>query len=203
MAWTTPETFTSGQTLSSASMNIISGNALMGHELVSTLPASPSDGQTVYYQSAGMATAGIVWTFRYRTAAGTHKWEFVGGPPWTAEISTSQNGGSQNAFIDLATVGPSVTVPLAGEYTTVGTCRAFNNLAGANRAFIGVSIGAASPSMDTAEDIAAQNHYASLSITDLQTATAGQEFRLRYQQVNSSVGFAYRTLTVIPRAVSA
>ena len=203
MAWTPPPTYTAGAILTAAEMNDISGNFLQGHELVSTLPVSPTDGQTVYLQTTAMAAAGIVWTFRYRAAAGTYKWEFVGGPPWVAEIATGQAGGSQNAFIDLATVGPSITVPLAGEYTTIGTCRVFNNSPGANRCFIGVAIGAANPAFDTAEDQANNGHYSALSIVDLQTATAGAEFRLRYYQVNSSITFAYRSLTVTPRAVEA
>jgi hypothetical protein len=206
MPWTTLGTVSPGDVLransGTAAYNTIIGNVKVGHPLVSTLPASPDDGDTVYLQTAAMATAGIVWTFRYRAAAGTYKWEFVGGPAWTAEIETSQNTASNNVPVDLATVGPSVTVPVAGEYVTTGCARGFNNFAGANRAFIGVAIGAGTPSNTAQADIPTQNHLASLSIVDIQTATAGQEFRLRYQSANSTMAFASRTLQVLPRAVS-
>lgn len=84
--------------------------------VVNALPGSPVDGQVCYYQDAGMATAGLVWTFRYRTAsASSYKWESVGGPPLVNTVATNENTGSGSP-VDLATVGPSLTIPLAGEY---------------------------------------------------------------------------------------
>jgi hypothetical protein len=78
------------------------------------LPASPVDGQVVDYLAD--ATAGIIWRFRYRTAAaGSYKWEFIGGPAMTDEITT-QESTSSTTLTNLATVGPSITVPLAGDY---------------------------------------------------------------------------------------
>ena len=92
---------------------------------VTTLPAG-YDGQEVFYQSttAGtgggstdtMATVGAVWHLRYRAAGGTYKWEFVGGSASGQDISTAQTKAVAGAFTDLATVGPLITVPLAGDY---------------------------------------------------------------------------------------
>lgn len=86
-------------------------------DFVSTLPASPVDGQEVYFQSSSMATAGVVWNLRYRAGGGTYKWEFLGGSPLTDETGY---GGTESttstSYTDLATVGPSITVPLAGDY---------------------------------------------------------------------------------------
>lgn len=50
MAWTTPETFTAGQTLPATSMNIISNNLRIGHPVCTstTRPSSPDDGTMVY-----------------------------------------------------------------------------------------------------------------------------------------------------------
>lgn len=46
--------------------------------LVSTLPASPYDGQEVFYLAD--AAAGVVWHLCYRAASpSAYKWEFVGG----------------------------------------------------------------------------------------------------------------------------
>lgn len=84
--------------------------------VVSSLPGSPVNSQIVYYQSSGMATDGIVWLFKYRPGSGsTHKWEFAGGPPWVKEVDTAETLNS-TTYTDLATAGPSVTLPLAGDY---------------------------------------------------------------------------------------
>lgn len=54
MPWTTPETFTAGQTLTAASMNVISGNARMGQPVFTNEAArdaaitSPEEGMTAY-----------------------------------------------------------------------------------------------------------------------------------------------------------
>ena len=82
--------------------------------IVSSLPGSPVDGQEVYYQAD--ATNGVIWHLRYRSAAsGSYKWEYVGGPAMSAEVVTAQSTTS-NTFVDLATVGPTITVPLSGDF---------------------------------------------------------------------------------------
>jgi hypothetical protein len=84
--------------------------------VVAALPGSPVDGQVVYYQSSAMATAGVVWAFKYRAgSASTYKWEFIGGRSLRNEVATDQSTGS-TTYTDLATNGPDVTTPLAGDY---------------------------------------------------------------------------------------
>lgn len=84
--------------------------------LVTSLPGSPFDGQEIYFSAD--PTNGVVWHLRYRSASGSsYKWEYVGGSELAAEVSTVDSlanvGGT---YTDFATVGPSVTVPLAGDY---------------------------------------------------------------------------------------
>lgn len=88
-----------------------------GQAVVTSLPAG-FDNQIVYYQTAAMITAGIApWVFRYRSgSASAYKWEFVGGGPWVAEVTQGEIPGSTGSYVDLATVGPSITVPVAGDY---------------------------------------------------------------------------------------
>lgn len=82
--------------------------------LVSSLPGSPADGDEVYYVAD--ATNGVVWHLRYRSAAsGSYKWEYVGGGPLQHYIATAENTTS-TSYANLTTVGPQVTVPLAGDY---------------------------------------------------------------------------------------
>lgn len=83
---------------------------------VTSLPSSPTDGQEIYY--AANATNGVIWHFRYRSAAS--KWEFVGGPPLVASVATTQTTTS-TSYTALTTAGPSITLPLAGDYdVTIG-----------------------------------------------------------------------------------
>lgn len=85
--------------------------------LVSALPAAPADGQEVYFQSTSMAAVGVAWHLRYRAAAtGPYPWELVGGTPLIYEMSSTSETTSSTTYADLATVGPQLTAPLAGDY---------------------------------------------------------------------------------------
>lgn len=85
-------------------------------QVVAALPGSPTDGQEIVYQNATMAGLGIAWRLKYRSgSASAYKWEYIGGSPWVAEVTTSETTAA-GAFADLATVGPSITLPLAGDY---------------------------------------------------------------------------------------
>lgn len=82
---------------------------------VTSLPGSPVDGQRCLYLAD--ATNGVVWDLRYRSAsASTYKWEAVGGGVLSDEIATSQTTATTGSYVDLTTVGPTITVPLAGDY---------------------------------------------------------------------------------------
>lgn len=91
------------------------GWVALGVELVTTLPASPYNGQVIDYLAD--ATKGVVWRLRYRAAsASAYKWEVVGGSELTAErpagtfdvITATSYAALGNAV--------QVTVPLAGDY---------------------------------------------------------------------------------------
>lgn len=86
--------------------------------LVSALPGSPVNGQEIYFQTAAMAAAGVVWHLRYRSAAtGSYKWEFVGGREIVSSAGASGTFTTANTSTFTSwTNGPSLTVPLAGDY---------------------------------------------------------------------------------------
>lgn len=85
-------------------------------DFVSALPSSPYDTQEIYYQSAAMATAGVVWHFRYRLAGhATYKWEYLGGPPMHLHESGSTALAAVAGWQDPTPTMP-MTIPLNGEY---------------------------------------------------------------------------------------
>jgi hypothetical protein len=94
-------------------------------EALAAPPGSPVDGQL--FDFVADAANGVVWTLRYRAAsASAYKWEFVGGPPLRSEIETSQSTPS-GTYVDLATVGPTLTVPRAGDYDVTVGCSSGNS----------------------------------------------------------------------------
>jgi hypothetical protein len=103
------------------------------------LPSSAVDGESFYYVAD--ATNGIVWHLRYRAAsASAYKWEYVGGDSLQALVDTAQNTIS-TSFTDLATAGPQITLPLAGDYLCDMNLVLYNN--GSNFTFAAVKFGAA------------------------------------------------------------
>lgn len=78
---------------------------------VTSLPTSPIDGDECVYIAD--ATNGVDWHFKFKSS--TSKWDCIGWAPLTSSIATSEARNS-GTFGDLTTVGPSVTVPLAGDY---------------------------------------------------------------------------------------
>ncbi len=79
-----------------------------------TFPGSPTDGQEFCYLAD--STNGVVWRFKYRSgSASTYKWECIGGLPLFSEVLTDESTTS-TTYAALATAGPSVVAPLAGDY---------------------------------------------------------------------------------------
>jgi hypothetical protein len=154
---------------------------------VSTLPSSPYDGQECYYLAD--AAAGIVWHLRYRAAStSAYKWEMLGGAPLRgADLG---NGGDPTAagesttsaaFVDLATLGPDVTVPLAGEYLVSWGFTVIGNLTPANvQMSIANGATAASGNDSILQYIHTANSYYTLSRTRQFTCVAGALLRCKY-----------------------
>jgi len=87
---------------------------------VTSLPVGATDGQEIYYQAD--AANGIIWHLRYNAgSASAYKWEFVGGSELSSEVITQETTTS-SVYVALTTPGPSITLPLAGDYdVTIGT----------------------------------------------------------------------------------
>lgn len=111
--------------------------------LVTALPSLPQDGDECYFQSAAMATDGIVWHLRYRAAsASPYKWEFFGG---TQLFSANTAGGATASATFVAFAGgPTISLPLAGDYM-IGIGAHVYNVSPSQGQSMTFAIGAAAP----------------------------------------------------------
>lgn len=76
-------------------------------------PGSPVDG--MIWRLPAASGSGIYWWFQYDSSQATYKWVFMGGAPMSHEILTDETTAS-TTYVDLATVGPTLTLPRAGDY---------------------------------------------------------------------------------------
>ncbi len=81
--------------------------------LVTQLPSNPTVGDTVMY--AADATNGVYWNLYY-DGIGSYPWKYVGGPPLLDLVSASGETTTSSSYTALATAGPTLTLPLAGDY---------------------------------------------------------------------------------------
>lgn len=169
--------------------------------LVNALPGSPTDGQEIFFQNAAMAAVGVIWHLRYRSAGGTYKWEHVGGPPHYQNVATdSSRGTTATTYGDLATTGPTVTVPLAGEYWVDVSCEAYP-WAGTQSLFMSYAIGAsAAVDADAAYSDFAVAIGKPLWRKKFKTFTAGQVLLAKYKGTGNPLekNFSNRFLAITP-----
>lgn len=81
---------------------------------VTSLPGTPVDGQEIFYVAD--AANGVIWHLRYNAAGSGYRWEFVGGAPKRSTVNTDETFTKSLTYVDAATVGPQITLPLAGDY---------------------------------------------------------------------------------------
>jgi len=112
----------------------------IGIGLVSSLPGAPSDGQTVVYTDSLPAPT---FTWQLIFVQSTGKWHFIGGTPLYAEVLTDQSTATANTYLDLATVGPQVTIPVNGDYEIRAGSQGWNALNTAQVMRTALKVGAA------------------------------------------------------------
>lgn len=78
------------------------------------LPGAATAGDEIVFQTAAMAALAspVMWDLRYDGA----KWLPIGATPLFAEVVAGQNGAPSGAYGNLATAGPSIDLPVAGEF---------------------------------------------------------------------------------------
>lgn len=163
--------------------------------LVRTLPGTGSrDGDTIRYA----ASASIEWRFCYDAASSY--WKFVGGGPLISETDTFE-ATSSATYVNLATVGPSVSVPFLGDYIVTFGAETF---AGANAAaWMSVDVGAGAADGDGAvlQQSSAVTSVASVARARTKTVAAGTSIVCKYRSSSGSASFLNRFLNVLPLRV--
>lgn len=123
------------ESVSAYSMGLISSPR------VTSLPSNPVDGQECYFVAD--ATAGVVWHLRYNAAsASPYKWEVVGGSELSASVQTTAGElTTSTTYADITTPGPSIALPLAGDYDVTIAFTFYHSASGSG--FMSFAIGGA------------------------------------------------------------
>jgi hypothetical protein len=189
MSW---NTYTAAGALKTAAASVGYGTSL---------PASPVDGQE-YVLVDSTTNPTYQWRFRYNVSNSTsYKWEFIGGIQVEAEVATSES--TAGAFADLATVGPSVTVPRAGVYRiSFGSHIALGGTATFGIAAVKLGAAATSDTNRVYSGDTVANTEQDLSRTLVATLAASDVLKLQYRSTGSGASFANRWISVEPARVS-
>jgi len=165
-----------------------------------TLPASPYNGQEFVLVDS-TTNPSYQWRLRFNAnSTSAYKWEFVGGAPVNGYVGTTESSAAAG-WTDLATIGPSFTLPRAGDYLfafeTTMTCSI------ANWPHVGLSLSGAAPAIEAlASNNAAMYQTASSTWRKIAGLAASTAVKLMYHPNGASVTFLYRTLNVQPVRVA-
>ena len=109
---------------------------------VSSLSTTAGVGDTQVYLAD--ATNGVYWDLIYDGKNGELPWKKIGGPPLLDYIANDDER-TVNSYADLATKGPSVVVPLKGDYRVACGSQGYSNVAAAVAAVMSYKVGATEP----------------------------------------------------------
>lgn len=185
---------------------LASGGIADGHG--TSLPGSPSGGDRFVLVDA-VANPTWEWYFRYNSGSSSaYKWECIGGAPKYVEVINAETTTSQG-YTNLSTVGPTFTVPRAGDYLIAyGFSGSTIGPTGLSNVFrqMAIAVGAAAAAdpiqMGTLGD-AASSVSRSIRKDGVAAASAIQaKYRTSLNGSGIQSEFSYRWLTVMPIRVS-
>lgn len=161
-------------------------------------PSSPADGDIFIYDAD--TTNGVKWQFQYRSASGSaYKWEFMGGPPLTANVDAA-NAITANGSWNDPTTGINITLPLAGDYFFEYRLAL---LADASRvADAGVAVGASNPGTALERfiemPIVSTSWYTNSSLCRVTGIAAATVAKLQFLQAAGTLQVRGARLTALP-----
>jgi len=168
--------------------------------------STPYNGMEVLLTD-NLGTPTYAWRLRYNQfSSSAYKWEFVGGPALGVQQVADQTLAGNDTWGDLATVGPSITAPRAGQYLISAGCGVYNTAAACIAQYVGVTIGAGTPAFPftaaTAVPAAGQGYWMGIQPSTPFTAAAGDSIRMRYRVYTGTGSFNSRVLSITPVRVS-
>ncbi|WWT39961.1 hypothetical protein [Microcystis phage Mae-JY09] len=161
---------------------------------VTSLPASPSQGDTVRYAPVSAGSPPIwLCTWDTNLNGGTGAWSVV-GPPLYAEVLTLESTTS-TSYVDLSTVGPSATIPAAGIYKVESHVRAAHGAASTWMcSYVGPGVSADDDNRISGFGTADVGY----SGIDRVTFTAAGTVRLVYRTLSGTASFRARRIAITP-----
>lgn len=182
-------------------------------ERVAVLPTTNLyEGRLIRFQTAAMEAVGVAWYLEYRgkNADGTpntslYRWEVVNGLPLYHSVG-AREGTTSVSPADLATMGPIITAPLAGEYYASFAARLVESINGTG-GMVTLSLSGVAVNDATMEGYLSigttVNEFSpseAVPYVPVTVTTAGQTVRMRYQYVGglNTVTFEKRKMTLAP-----
>ena len=163
-----------------------------------TFPINPHEGQKFTYIAD--ATNGVLWSFEYHATGSAYDWWFVGGAALLANVNTFETR-TNTSFGDLATVGPTVTAPLAGDYEVSFGSHIRNDTVNQD-SFVSFSVGAsAATDADGVQAWSASATVAGWSETKTLRKTgiaAASALTLKYRSTGGTASYRNRWLRIQP-----
>lgn len=155
------------------------------------------DGQVINFLAS--AANGVVWRLRYNAqSASAFRWEFIGGVGLRHEIGTTEATAS-TTFVDLATVGPTLTMALAGVYRATYSATGYTDTAN-GYAIQAPNFGGTTP-LDVTSAVlrcTAATLETTVGRTTEGTVAAGGVIKVQYRAAGGTGSFSRRELMVTP-----
>jgi hypothetical protein len=162
-----------------------------------TFPSDPAEGDTFIYDTG---TSGVRWQFVYDTTDGTtYPWLFIGGSAMSSSVATDQSTAS-TSFADLATTGPDVTLPLAGDYKIEIAAAMYSSIGG-EYTLASYDVGGTAAGDDwsanhwSTTNVISHPAYMSYNWTGLSASTL---VRAKYRTPSGTANFRNRRLSATP-----
>lgn len=168
--------------------------------LASWPPASPADGQLAILELPTsydpINAKKIRWLFSYNS--GDVCWDFLGGPPLYARVDT-QEGTASTVYADLATVGPSITAPLKGDYEVAIGYRGATTNVGCAMSFAVGAVAASDTDRCSIFGASATNNFGSPVANRTKSALALDAIVAKYKNEAAGTGtFGNRWMALTP-----
>jgi hypothetical protein len=162
----------------------INGNwTAIGVPTVTSLPASPADGDEVYYRFNRGDGTFAYWHLRYNSS--TTYWDYLGGPSMYKADTTNPRSTASNVF--QCPGAASMTAPLQGDYeVNYGDDTVTNGVAANNTTRLSLAISLTPTGNTTVSTLAGAGGWGAVdAATYRYSVTAGQTFSVCYRSDSS------------------